>query len=393
MRTLLLILALGAILQLATTSAGAAQLSKQREALDALLHSDSLDPNHFAPVFLDKVAPADIERIIADMERKGGALLAIDPDGDGFLLRFERAEVRASIALSDDGRISGLWFGVLTPTGDFESLVSAITSLPGDTSLLVLADGEPLAQHRAGTPMAVGSAFKLAVLVAVERAVEAGRLDWGRTVDLSASWKSLPTGQLQDWPDGSPLTVSTLSHLMMSLSDNTAADALIHLVGREAVEAVSPRNSPFLTTREAFVLKARSNTDLRARWHGADAGGRRAILEEIADLPLPALGDLIAAPTLGIEWQMTARELCRLLDATADLPSLGINAGPIEHGAWRHLAYKGGSEIGVFNLSSRVVGRDGTTYCSVATWNAEKLLEENTLLTLYRGLLARLQDR
>ncbi|MFL9455456.1 serine hydrolase [Tolypothrix bouteillei VB521301_2] len=49
-------------------------------------------------------------------------------------------------------------------------------------------------------------------------------LAWKDVVQLQPSEKSLPSGMLHTWPDGSYLTVQTLASLMISLSDNTATD-------------------------------------------------------------------------------------------------------------------------------------------------------------------------
>ena len=46
-----------------------------------------------------------------------------------------------------------------------------------------------------------------------------------------------PSGSLQIEPAGTRYTVSQLADLMISSSDNTAADELSALVGRSAVEA------------------------------------------------------------------------------------------------------------------------------------------------------------
>ncbi|MGQ9871393.1 serine hydrolase [Leptodesmis sp.] len=56
---------------------------------------------------------------------------------------------------------------------------------------------------------------------------------------------------MQTWPDDSLLTVQSLAPLMISQSDNTVTDHLIHLVRREAIEAIAPCHRPFLSTREA----------------------------------------------------------------------------------------------------------------------------------------------
>jgi beta-lactamase class A len=324
------------------------------------------------------------------MKRQHGSLIGIDAAGSSFMLRFKDAEVPARIVLDADGHIAGLWFGPSQAAGDIATQVAAIKALPGQTSLLVLIDGKPIVAHEAETPLAVGSAAKLAILLAVKRAIAPKRLAWDQVVQLDPRWKSLPSGQLQDWPEGTPLTIATLAHLMISISDNTATDALIRLVGRDAVEAISPRNTPFPTTRELFTLKTTQNASLRAQWQSGDTASRAAILARIADTPLPPPDAISPAATHEIEWFMTARELCGLLDATADLPSLGINTGPIDRKAWQSIAYKGGSEVGVLNLSSRFTGKDGRVHCVVATWNSDGPLDDNKLLAPYRGLIAQL---
>jgi len=128
---------------------------------------------------------------------------------------------------------------------------------------------------------------------------------------------------------------------MISISDNTATDALIRLVGRDAVEAVSPRNVPFPTTRELFTLKTQDNAPLRAQWQRGDTAARRAILDRIADAPLPLPAALSQGVAHEVEWFMTAKERCRLLNATADMPALGVNPGPVDGKDWQSIAYKG----------------------------------------------------
>jgi beta-lactamase class A len=149
------------------------------------------------------------------------------------------------------------WFRPAQPEGDIDAHVAAIKALPGRTSVLVLTDSKLVAAHDADIPLAVASAGKLAVLLALKNAVSDGRLSWEDVVTLDPKWRSLPSGQLQDWPDGTPLTIASLAHLMISVSDNTATDALIHLVGREAIQAVSRRNIPFVDTRNLHSSNGR----------------------------------------------------------------------------------------------------------------------------------------
>ena len=367
-----------------------AQPEGPERTLESLFEEERVDRDRFAPSFLSEIPAAEVTRIIEGIKRDFGALAGIEATDDGFSLRFARAKVPARIVLDDEGRIAGLWFGPPLPQGDIEAQAAAIMALPGQTSLLVLSDGKPVVTHEAETPLAVGSGAKLAVLLALERAVAEGRLDWTDVAELEPGWKSLPSGQLQDWPEGAPLTIASLAHLMISISDNTATDGLIDIVGRAAVEAVSPRNRPFLTTRELSILKTQENAPLRQQWRSADAPARQAILDRIAKAPLPSPGSLSPATTHEVGWFMTARELCDLLDATSGLPSLGIQPGPADRRRWKSVAYKGGSEVGVLNLSSRLVGEDGGVHCVVATWNGDDALQQDKLLNPYRSLVDRL---
>jgi beta-lactamase class A len=369
------------------TPAGAA-VSTPEERLETLFVSDTIKPDAFSTSFLAAVPAAEVARLIAGLTKAHGPLRSIVPDGRGFLVRLTRATVPASITLDAQGKVTGLWFGPATVLGGIADHAAAIRALAGATTLLVLSDGEEKIAHQADEPLAVGSAAKLAIIAALQEAITQDKLAWDQAVPLKPAWKSLPTGILQDWPAGTPLTIATLANLMISISDNTATDALIDILGREAVEAVTPANAPFPTTREFFTLKTEENDTMRAAWRSGDAAARRAILAGIAETPLPSA--IHSATTHEVEWFMSARELCRLLDATAALPAFDINPGVARPDQWRDIAFKGGSEIGVLNLSSRVVGQDGRVHCVVASWNDDQALDEERLIAPYRAILARL---
>lgn len=359
----------------------------QRAALQALFDEAPERADRYTDAFLAQIPAAHVAGLVADLRARLGVLRRVADAPGSFVLHFAGGDVPARIALDDAGRIAGLWFGPVRPQGDIAKQAEAIRALPGQAALLVLTDGRPRAAHAAQAPLAVGSAAKLAILQATRQAVDAGRLHWTQTVALDPRWKS-PGGQLQAWPDGAPLTIDTLANLMISLSDNTATDALLHLAGRGAVEALTPRNIPFPSTRELFLLKTARHAAQRDAWRSGDAARRRAILDGLADEPAPTPQDLPGTPTPDVEWFMTAEELCRLLDATANLPALRINPGLANPADWRAVAYKGGSEAGVLNLSTRLAGRDGRTHCVVASWNDRQPLEEARLTGPYRAIIA-----
>jgi hypothetical protein len=64
-----------------------------------------------------------------------------------------------------------------------------------------------------------------------------------------------------------------------------------------------------------------------------------------------------------------------------------VNPGVAAPTEWAHIAYKGGSEPGVLNLTTQVTAHNGTTYCVAATWNDNALLDEGHFEALYGSLL------
>lgn len=219
----------------------------------------------------------------------------------------------------------------------------------------------------ASEPAPLGSVFKLYVLAAVGEAVASGQLAWDDTVTIQDGLKSIPTGQLQDREAGSTVTVLDAAQLMISVSDNTATDHLIDLLGREEVEAVMAEygnttpelNSPFPTTRELAALKVGPASGLRSpQWIEGDEQARRAILEQISDItvediPIQDWTEPID-PDL-VEWFASPEDLCGLalglLELAETVPEIAqiveINPGiAAPEGTWGRVWFKGGSEPG-----------------------------------------------
>jgi beta-lactamase class A len=89
--------------------------------------------------------------------------------------------------------------------------------------------------ERGGDEVApLGSVFKLSVLGALADAIDAGALTWDDELTIEEADRSLPTGELQDRVGGTT-TVREAATLMVSLSDNTATDLLIHELDRSTV--------------------------------------------------------------------------------------------------------------------------------------------------------------
>ena len=331
----------------------------------------------FAPSFLAAVPFTKIQPIRDASVAPLGAYQRITGAGPQFDAVYEKGHITVTAKLDGEGRFVGL---LIKPAGPVPKSIDEVLEgwkhLPGRVSVLILDGGAPLGALEPDLPLGVGSAFKLAALAALRAQVEAKRRTWRDIVELSPRTRSLPSGLLQDWPDGAPLTLYSLAALMISRSDNTATDRVIDLVGRKNVEAFAAKNRPYLMTREMFLLKARGNEAFLARWRSGDEAARRVLLEELASHALPRAKDYPSEPTaLDVEWFFTARELCALMTRVADLPIMAINPGIADASAWSRVAYKGGSEPGVLNTTTWLE-KGKHAYCVAATWNAPQDLDE-----------------
>jgi beta-lactamase class A len=91
------------------------------------------------------------------------------------------------------------------------------------------------AGFNAARSMPAASTIKVPVMVEVFVQLEAGRFDLARHVTLLPSDKDYGSGELCDAPAGTTYSVSQLLEKMIDISDNTATNMLIRLVGRRSI--------------------------------------------------------------------------------------------------------------------------------------------------------------
>lgn len=372
-------------------------LSRATEALEALAGRQDAE-GVFTPSFLEAVPPAQISAISAELVAQFGALQAvhrIDPTGPHSArvsFRFEKAIGVGMMELeqTEPYRVAGLQLTRFDPIDDSADKIRAdITSMPGRVSVWFGSlDGHRVHfEHNPDTSLAIGSAFKLFVLSAVTRQVADGRLHWDTVVPLART--SFPSGMMQDWPQGAPVTVHTLASMMIAISDNTATDQLIETVGRNAVEAEMRRsghgnpsaNLPFLNTFELFALKG--DPQRAANYIAADEAGKRALLSQLATEsggdPAQIVAPTFATPTAidTLEWFASTQDLRKIMQQIVDQQdpaalailaiSPGIGAETLRQ--WSYAGFKGGSEPGVLNLTWLVKDKEGEHHVLVMTAN------------------------
>jgi beta-lactamase class A len=379
----------------------------------------------FAPSFLQAVPASQLQAVIKQLTDANGAAQAVENlaykgnGGAALTIRFEKARVEAAMQLSADAPylVTGFRITGGEPIGDSPAkIVAEIEALHGRASIGAYAldpgGPRPIFESRAaGEQFAIGSACKLYVLSALARQIEAGTRHWDDVVQLGQV--SLPSGQMQAWPTGSPVTLHTLATMMVSISDNTATDTLIRLVGQDPIHAElvasghsePGRDTPFLTTIQSFAIK--SDPAKVAEYAAADSKGRQALLAKWATLLYtnhvdPSRFSATKPNAIDtIEWFASNADIARIFQRLHDgggwsaLNILEVNKALPDAIAsrWAYVGYKGGSETGVLNLSWLLQDQQGHWFAVSESWNDTTApVDENQFVALgirAIGMLAR----
>jgi beta-lactamase class A len=382
------------------TKAGG-QLRWLLAATGQALVSDGEVRAHFDTAYLAQVSPAVVSDALAalagaelasiQVSQLNTVIATVSGGGAG-------AQTQIWLTVDRRGLISELRISPATtgpvPT-TWAEVDAALRSVAPRVRLLVadVSDGtcRPVHSIDPDTAAPIGAAFKLYVLHALGTAVASGAVRWNQPLTVTAQLKSLPAGELQTEPDGTRVSVLDTAAAMMSLSDNTATDMLMNLVGRSAVEAsltttgmASPAlDLPLLTTREIFVLKLHQWPALAQRYIDADQGSRRALLASTVErAPLPAVAAAGAWVTPrdinSLEYFASATDICRAYTSLATLArqpglapigqvlSLNDDSLALDPAQWKTTWFKGGSEPGVLTMAYLATTRSRHSYVVTA---------------------------
>jgi beta-lactamase class A len=397
------------------TPAGA-QLRWLIAAMARLPLPDAQVRAHFDAAFLAQFSPATLNQVLESAISLD--LLSVEISQPSTLvasITAGAAGTQAQVWLTVDSRGLISWLRISpavtgpTPT-TWAGVDNMLRSVAPRIRLLVanVSNGlcQPVHSIDPATAAPLGAAFKLYVLDALANAVASGKVRWNQPLTVTAQLKSLPAGELQDAPDGTQVSVLDTAAKMISLSDNTATDMLINLVGRSAVEEalatsgmVSPTlDQPFLTTREIFTLKLDQWPELAKRYIAADQPTRRALLASTVDrAPLPAVaaaGSWTAPRDINsLEYFASASDICRAYASLAVLArqrglapvgrvlSVNDNGLQLDPAQWKTTWFKGGSEPGVLTLAYLATTRTGQSYAvTVLAENPSQPIDEATAI-------------
>lgn len=378
---------------------------------------------YFSNIFLSQVPDSKLTEIFTYYHSKLGNCINAEPEvpvgnySGKFNFIFKNnmsVPVNITVDKSQPHLIVGLWIGPpVSIAGSYKDVVNELKKLPGKSSLLIIKISgnkkDTLAEYNPGLELAIGSAFKLYVLSELLRTINNGKHKWSDVVHLKSGEFSLPSGFLQKWPDGSPVTLHTLASLMISQSDNTAADRLLYFLGRKNVEKIltvtghshPALDIPFLSTSEMFKLKGEHGMNAVHKYLSMNSDERREFLNsEVSKINIDSL-TISPEPVYidSIEWFASAADLCKVMDwirlNSENKPGaearkiLSINPGlQVSKDRWKYVGYKGGSEAGVINMTYLLQSVNGGWYELSAGWNNAKApLDESKFIGLVGGLI------
>lgn len=376
----------------------------------------------FAPEFLAQVPADQVATLLAALAAQLPPIKVVEqgvksPVALSALVETKAGGMRVTIGMTDKAprKMHTLFFKPAStepPPASYAEVIERLKASGTDSQLYVAEIRKnrcvPSVQHEATRRLAIGSTFKLWVLLALEGKLH-GKITWDSTIPVKDELKSLPSGVVQNQPAGTALPVREYANKMISISDNTATDHLIDFVGRKGVEQALRRsrhgkpalNTPFFTTRDLFALKLAATSAERDAYRKAPVAAKRTMLVELEKKPLDiAMATGWDGPRdLDLEWFADARDLCQVYvelgkaaqwKPESDLLSvLAINPGvPVDKADWPYLGFKGGSEPGVINLSWLARRADGRWFVVVATVNDKtKSLDDGRISNAAAGAL------
>jgi beta-lactamase class A len=387
----------------------------------------------FAPSFLSQLT---IDQLTAVLKQVGvvtldnaAAIGATRATGVGTAADGTKLTMQVAVEATPPHRITELLY---TPRTAAEPPPTSMTAAKdrlakvGSARALLVANidtaGKITTIETVGDPaaaMPLGSIFKLWVLITLAEEITAGSISWDEQLVITDALKSIPSGELQDLPTGTKVTVRDAAEKMIQISDNTATDLLINRLTRKRVEqtirtytndpATLLRTLPLLTTREMALLKLTGKADLVAQYEQSNEADRRKILADtiaktelrLTDIKSDDGGGLtkpVAVDT--IEWFASPADLVDVhlrLDELSQQPQLEqlrtilAFPAPKQPGVVA-INSKGGSEPGVLALSYLIVRTDGTrTAVIVAAYDTAALLPDDELASITQGILSLVQ--
>jgi hypothetical protein len=346
---------------------------------------------------------ADLRGLFLELRTLHGSVVRIEEikrvsDKAGvFRLVFDKkVGMRMDIAIEGDPpRIAGVSFDEALPADDTrEKALFGMVAFSGVSSAALYEIGDdglatPFDAREDKAEVLFPCLPRLVALTALAEDVGLGKTRLDAVVALEEIDRFPAIGRLSAYPAGSPLTLHSLAAAAASEGDPTAIGALMRTLGKkrvvEAVEAYGlanrSKNLPFLTPREAHLLKNFVPAERAFEYGGLDLEKRLALLKELE--PFPAYAAARAATPRFVEtigWYASTSEVCSLLARLSRLtregpaaplrPLLFLNRGlRIDTEYFPDIAYFADSEPGAIGTAWLLSRPDGRFFAFANAWN------------------------
>jgi len=314
---------------------------------------------------------------------------------------------------------------LLFPCADAENakqveaqVAKALAPLSGRTAFLfteLTPNGpKPLFGLRADERFAVGSSFKLYILGRLAEEVNDRRRLLENVMRLQADHLGPPSSEMAEWPMGSPVTVNTLAIKMISISDNTATDHLLYLLGRENVEKAMAKmghhqpqwNLPLLSTREMVMLRDKADPQRLKTYLSLDEAGKRKYLADtVSKYHDFAKLDVSDDTYDRVEWFATAMDMARALNwlrlhTEENQPAHSLRGilamKPLlkfDRKIWTYDGSKGGSEDFLIAGNWLLKNRNGKWYTFHIYWNSQEKVSTETIGKVGQAILEIVEEQ
>ncbi|HTU56464.1 MAG TPA: serine hydrolase [Acetobacteraceae bacterium] len=189
----------------------------------------------------------------------------------------------------------------------------------------VIAPGGERFGHKAGRRFVAASTVKVPLMIALFRRVEAGGHSLAETYRLRNEDRAPGSGVMLHLHEGMELTVGDLVYLMISISDNTATNILIDMVGMEEVNAVMASLGMTGSTLGRKMQARAAGAGQKENWASPEDYAR--VIEALLKNEAASAGSCAAMVAM-LEKQQNERRIARYLPK-ADRPRWGSKTGSV----------------------------------------------------------------
>ncbi|OUS00181.1 hypothetical protein A9Q84_03080 [Halobacteriovorax marinus] len=318
------------------------------------LVSDFFSNKILKTVNFNKDLRAPIRSLFKDL----GKCSKVEFEKGKFTFNFSKHILKGTF-LEEEGKLVSIWFdSPRLKNKNIKNLLKTLEQQGRDVSYY-FTDGTKKLNKNIDKKLNIASSFKLKLLLDLKNCVQDKICSYDDHLILEKNIKTSPSGILQDWPNNTKLLVSTAAHLMISLSDNTATDLVIHYLNK---------------------LKKRKRRTMQKRFIDLYSPKSKSFgPKDYTKVNLAKYA--IQGGSIG-----TTFNLCQTMLKLSGTPTLTINQDGLGE-ELTDLHFKGGSRFGVYQKTYAWKTKEKSWSCLSITINDSKGVNEEKVSSIIREIL------